>query len=42
MLEFAHKDFKTTIITILNNVKENIPVMKEKIKNVNRYRNAFF
>lgn len=32
MFTVANKDFKTSIITIVNKVEENIPVMNERWK----------
>lgn len=37
-MELADKDFKVVIITMLNKAKENMPVVNEKIQNLNKER----
>lgn len=36
MLEVSDKDFKAAIITLLKDVRKNMLVMNEKIRNLNR------
>lgn len=36
MMEFSDKDFKATIVTMLNHIKKNVFLLNEKIGNVNR------
>lgn len=41
MLELASKDFKAAIITALNDIKENIFLMNENIRNHKRGKTAY-
>ena len=36
MLEVSDKDFKAAIITLLKDVRKNMLIMNEKIRNLNR------
>lgn len=36
MMEFSDKDLKATIVTMLNHIKKNVFLLREKIGNVNR------
>lgn len=42
ILELAHKDLKMATVTILNEVKEKMLVMNEKIGNLSKETNDFF
>jgi hypothetical protein len=35
-LDLTHKDFKAAIITVFMDIKENIPEMNEKVRNLNK------
>lgn len=41
-MELAHKDLKMATVTILNEVKEKMLVMNEKIGNLSKETNDFF
>lgn len=41
MLELASKDFKAAIVTALNDIKENIFLMNENIRNHKRGKTAY-